>query len=54
VIFELAVPHQPELHGAIIEVHDVAMAIDHRGAQRRQSDDALQHLRDGDPGQLGG
>ena len=54
LVVELPVAHQAQLPGPLVEIDDVAMGIDHRGAQRHQRDDALQHLGDGDPGRFGG
>ncbi len=53
LVVELPVAHQAQLPGPFIEVNHVPMGVDHRSAQGHQLDDALQHLRDGDPRPLG-
>jgi hypothetical protein len=54
LVVKLPLAHQAELFGPAVVVDDVAVTVHDGGAQRHQRNDALQHLRDGDPGGFDG
>lgn len=54
LVVELVVADQAQFLRPVVEIDHVAMGVDHRRPHRHQSDDALQHLRDGDSRPVGG